>query len=321
MAESIVKRILNKFLGIRAPAENIQAEVKKREILQLHTSVEDKVAKKKILKPKRSFVLKKIAKKSGGNSLKKKKSTPKPPPSIKSQKPKKNKKFILKKIKKNPKKRTASSELKTSHKVEHAKKSLAVATRKKAENRKTKKLQGIARPLGESKQKIPLRPQSSLPAKPILTARKEKTSLGKSRSLFQQSSKPKRELNKPKAIKISKGKNVTKGKVRPKSVITSEDKPRIGKVSSGRPSTTRKATKVRKPPQISKKSDTKVKIKPIPKASKELLRGKKTPDASGRVRLKATKTQKKLRPVRKSESSSEKKINEFKKISSSLTSL
>jgi hypothetical protein len=55
-------------------------------------------------------------------------------------KPKKNKKFVLKKIKKNPKKRTASSEIKTSHKVKHAKKSLAVATSKNAENRKTKKL-------------------------------------------------------------------------------------------------------------------------------------------------------------------------------------
>jgi hypothetical protein len=317
MAESIVKRILNRFLGIRAPAENIQAEVKKREILQLHTSAEDKVAKKKILKPKRSFVLKKIAKKTGGNSLKKKKFTPKPPPSIKSQKPKKNKKFVLKKIKKNPKKRTASSEIKTSHKVKHAKKSLAVATSKNAENRKTKKLQGIARPLGEAKQKNPRRPQSSLPAKPILTARKEKASLGQSRSLFQQSNKPKREPNKPRAIKISKGKNVTKGQVRPKRVTKSEDKPRIGKVSSGRLSTTKKATKVRKPPKISKKSDTKVKIKPIPKTSKELLRGKKTTDASVRVILKATKKHKKLPPVRKSESSSEKKINELKKISPS----
>ena len=150
MAESIVKRILNKFLGIRAPAENVQAEIKKKKILQLYTSAEDKVAKKKILKPKRSFVLKKIAKKSGGNSLKKKKTTPKPPPSIQSQKPKKNKKFVLNKIKKTPKKRTASSEIKTSRKVKPAKKSLAVATRKNAENRKTKKLQGIARPLGVS---------------------------------------------------------------------------------------------------------------------------------------------------------------------------
>lgn len=309
MAESIVKRILNRFLGIRAPAENIQAEVKKREILQLDTSAEDKVAKKKILKPKRSFVLKKIAKKSGGNSLKKKKSTPKPPPSIKSQKPKKNKK--------NPKKRTATSEIKTRHKVKHAKKSLAVATSKNAENRKTKKLQGIARPLGESKQKNPRRLQSSLPAKPILTARKEKASLGQSRSLFQQPSKLKREHNKPRAIKISKGKNATKGKVRPKRVTKSRDKHRIVKVSTGKLSTTKKATKVRKRPTISKKSETKVKLKPIPKTSKELLRGKKTPDASGRVRLKATKTQEKSRSVRKSESSSEKKINELKKISSS----
>ena len=317
MAESIVKRILNKFLGIRAPAENIQAEIKKKKILHLHTSVEDKVAKKKIFKPKRSFVLKKIAKKSGGNSLKKKKTTPKPPPSIQSQKPKKNKKFVLNKIKKIPKKRIASSEIKTSHKVKPAKKSLAVATRKNAENRKTKKLQGIARPLGVSKQKNPLRPQSSLLAKPILTARKEKISLGKSRSLLKQSNKPKRKPNNPRAIKISKGKNVTKGQVRPKRVAKSEDKPRIGKVSSGRLSTTRKATKVRKPPKISKKSDTKVKIKPIPKTSKELLRGKKIPDASGRVSLKATKKHKNLPPVRKSESSSEKKINELKKISPS----
>jgi hypothetical protein len=318
MAESIVKRILNRFLGIRVPTENIQAEVKKREILQLHTSAEDKVTKKKILKPKRSFVLKKIAKKSGGNSLKKKKYTPKNPPSIKSKKPQKIKRFVLNKIKKTPKKQTASRTTKTSHKVNHAKKSLAVATGKNAENRKIKKLQGIARPLGESKQKNPLRPQSSLPAKPILTARKEITSLRKSRSLFHQSRKPKREPNKPRAIKISKGKNATKGKVRPKRVTTSQDKHRMVKVSTtGKLSTSKKTTKVRKSPKIIKKSGAKAVLKPVRKHSKELSQGIKTRKQPARGSAKATKSQKpvKLHSPNQSRSSTGKKSNQTTKTS------
>jgi DNA-directed RNA polymerase delta subunit len=129
--------------------------------------------------------------------------------------------------------------------------------------------------------------------------------------------KPKRKPSKIKAIKISKGKNVAKTKVKPKKVKIKQDKPRTGKVSLGNVSTAKKGNKVRKRPKIFRNSETKLNIKPIPKTSKQLLRGKKTPDASGRVSLKATMTHKKLRPVRKSESFYKKKINELKKFSSS----